>query len=269
MVQAGQTKTDAETGVAEDMDPHATNPDSGDAPGKARGFSLAKLIPLVLIAAGLIAFFAFGLHHYLTFDQLKQHRAMLNAWVASNGILAPILFGLAYILIVALSLPIASLATLVIGFLFGIVVGSVVVVICATIGAIILFLAARYALGDYLRGKAGPAVKRMEKGFQEDAFSYLMVLRLVPLFPFFLVNLVPAFLGVSTRIFALATFIGIIPGSIVYVSVGNGLGAVFEQGKDPDLGIIFEPEILFPIIGLAVLAMVPVIFKRLARRRQT
>ena len=268
MVQAGQTRTDAETGVAEDMNPHAAKPESDDASGGVRGFSLAKLIPLVLIAGGLVAFFAFGLHDYLTFDQLKQHRAELNGWVSKNGVIAPLLFGLAYVVIVAFSLPVASLATLVVGFLFGIVLGSVVVVVGATIGAVILFLAARYALGDYFRGKAGPAIKRMEKGFKEDAFSYLMVLRLVPLFPFFLVNLVPAFLGVSTRVFALATFIGIIPGSIVYVSVGNGLGAVFEKGKDPDLGIIFEPEILLPIIGLAILAMIPVIYKRVVRRRQ-
>ena len=264
MVQAERTRTDAEAGVVDDQKPQGAKPGT-EAGG---GFSVVKLAPLALIVAGLVAFFAFGLHDYLTFDQLKQHRAELNTWVDQNRILAPIVLGAAYVAIVALSLPIASLATLVAGFLFGIVVGSIVVILGATLGAVLLFLAARYALGDYLRSKAGPAVQRMEKGFQEDAFSYLMVLRLVPLFPFWLVNLVPAFLGVKTRVFALATFIGIIPGSIVYVSVGNGLGAVFDQGKDPDLGIIFEPEILLPIIGLAILSLVPVIYKRVTRRKQ-
>lgn len=267
MIHSGKSTTNAEGGAVDEGERPATGPREGqEAVGKSR-FSVARLLPLALIVAGLVAFFAFGLHDYLTFDQLKQHRAALNAWVNDNSVIAPLLFGLAYVAIVALSLPIASLATLVVGFLFGIVLGSIVVVVGATLGAVLLFLAARYALGDYLRSKAGPAIKRMEAGFQEDAFNYLLVLRLVPLFPFFLVNLVPAFLGVRTRVFALATFIGIIPGSVVYVSVGNGLGAVFDQGKEPDLGIIFEPEILLPIIGLAILAMVPVVYRRIAGKR--
>lgn len=265
MIKSGKSTANAEGGAVDDGERPAG--ESGEQQDSSDGFSVAKLIPLVLIVAGLVAFFAFGLHDYLTFDQLKQHRAALNAWVGENSIVAPLLFGAAYVVIVAFSLPVASLATLVVGFLFGIVLGSIVVVVGATLGAVILFLAARYALGDYLRSKTGGAIKRMERGFREDAFSYLLVLRLVPLFPFFLVNLVPAFLGVSTRVFVLATFIGIIPGSVVYVSVGNGLGAVFDKGKDPDLGIIFEPEILLPIIGLAVLAMVPVVYKRIARKR--
>lgn len=267
MIGSSRSKTNAEGDAVEDGDRPGGTPDSDSSRGG--GLSLTKLVPLALIVAGLVAFFAFGLHHYLTFDQLKQHRSALDGWVRANGVIAPLLFSLAYIVIVAFSLPVASLATLVVGFLFGIVLGSIVVVIGATIGAVILFLAARYALGDFFRGKAGPAIKKMEKGFQDDAFSYLLVLRLVPLFPFFLVNLVPAFLGVRTRVFALATFIGIIPGSIVYVSVGNGLGAVFDKGREPDLGIIFEPEILLPIIGLAILALVPVIYKRVSRKRRT
>jgi uncharacterized membrane protein YdjX (TVP38/TMEM64 family) len=118
-----------------------------------------------------------------------------------------------------------------------------------------------------LRAKAGPAMRRMEDGFRENALSYLLVLRLVPLFPFWLVNLVPAFLGVPLRTFVIGTFVGIIPGSVVYCLVGSGLGSVFDAGETPDLGIIFEPEILAPIIGLAVLSVIPVVYKHLKRAK--
>ncbi len=113
-----------------------------------------------------------------------------------------------------------------------------------------------------LRRRAGPWIGRLEAGFRENALSYLLVLRLVPLFPFWLVNLVPAFLGVPLTTYALGTFVGIIPGSFVYASVGNGLGAVFDAGGTPDLTIIFEPEILLPIIGLSLLALIPVVYKK-------
>ncbi|MFQ5974287.1 MAG: TVP38/TMEM64 family protein, partial [Alphaproteobacteria bacterium] len=115
--------------------------------------------------------------------------------------------------------------------------------------------------------QAGPLAEKMEAGFRENALNYMLVLRLIPVFPFWLVNLAPAFLGVSVRVFVIGTFVGIIPGTFVYASVGNGLGAVFDAGGAPDLGIIFEPEILLPIIGLALLALLPVIYKKIQARR--
>jgi uncharacterized membrane protein YdjX (TVP38/TMEM64 family) len=148
------------------------------------------------------------------------------------------------------------------GLLFGTIAATIYVVIGATVGATGLFLAARTALGEPLRARAGPAVKRMEKGFQENALSYLLVLRLVPLFPFFVVNLVPAFLGVPLRTYVIGTVLGIIPGSFVYASVGNGLGAIFDAGQTPDLKIIFQPDILIPIIGLAILSLIPIAYKK-------
>jgi uncharacterized membrane protein YdjX (TVP38/TMEM64 family) len=128
-----------------------------------------------------------------------------------------------------------------------------------------VFLAARTAIGDYLRAKAGPGLKRMEEGFRRNAFSYLLVLRIVPIFPFWLVNLVPAFCGVSLRTYALATLIGIIPGCFVFASVGNGLGALLDRGETPNLMIIFQWDILLPILGLAVLALLPIAIRRLRR----
>jgi uncharacterized membrane protein YdjX (TVP38/TMEM64 family) len=147
------------------------------------------------------------------------------------------------------------------------VLGAIVAVIGATAGATVVFLIAKTALGDTLRAKAGPRIRRMEEGFREDALNYLLFLRLIPLFPFWLVNIVPAFLGVRLGVYLVGTFLGIIPGGIVYASVGNGLGAVFDAGGTPDLGIIFRPEILLPIMGLALLALLPVGYRKYKARQ--
>lgn len=229
-------------------------------------FSPGRFVPLAILVAGLAAFFAFGLDRYISFEQLKLHREMLAGLVAEYGLLAAVACSLAYAAMTAFSIPGGAVATIVCGFLFGLWAGVAVVVTGATLGAIAVFLAARTALGDVLREKAGPGLRKMEEGFQKDALSYLLFLRLVPLFPFWLVNLVPAFLGVKLRTYAVATFFGIIPGSFVYISVGNGLGALLDAGETPNLGIIFKPQILLPIIGLAVLALIPVIYKRLRAR---
>jgi uncharacterized membrane protein YdjX (TVP38/TMEM64 family) len=132
----------------------------------------------------------------------------------------------------------------------------------ATLGATLLFLLARTAFRELFRAWAGKYLGRLEDGFKRNALSYLLFLRLVPLVPFWLVNLVPALLDVSLRTFVIGTFLGIIPGTLVYASVGNGLGAILAQGGKPDLGIIFSPEILLPILGIAALALVPAIYKR-------
>ena len=227
----------------------------------ARRISFARLIPLLVLAAGLVAFFAFGLDKYLSFDVLKQHRATIDGWVTSNSVVAALAFLLGYAVMVAFSLPGGAVATIFGGFLFGTLAAGGLVVVGATIGATGLFLAARTGLGEPLRRRAGPGLKRMEAGFRENALSYLLVLRLVPLFPFWLVNLVPAFLGVNLRTYIIGTFFGIIPGTFVYASIGNGLGSVLDQGKTPDLGIIFRADILVPLVGLAVLALIPVAYK--------
>jgi uncharacterized membrane protein YdjX (TVP38/TMEM64 family) len=232
---------------------------------KQSGFSLGRLIPLVILAAGLAAFFIFDLGQYVSLDALKENREFLQTFVAENTALAFTVYMAIYTVMVAFSLPGALIATLTGGFLFGTIFGGLATVVAATIGATIVFLIAKTALGDTLRAKAGPGIQKMEAGFQKNAFSYLMVLRLVPLFPFFLVNLAPAFLGVKLRTFIVATFFGIIPGTFVFASVGNGLGAIFDEGGEPNLGIIFQPEVLGPILALAALSLVPVIYKRFSK----
>ena len=241
-----------------------TENDSGSVP---KGRLWRRILPLALLAVGLIAFFAFGLHNYLSFDKLHQHRETLVEFVAAHGVLAVILYLLCYATVIAFSLPGGAIMTITGGFLFGTLAGTVYTVVAATVGASVLFLAARTALGDLLRAKAGPAVRKMEAGFRENALSYLLALRLIPVFPFWLVNLVPALLGVPFRVYLIGTFIGIIPGCFIFASVGNGLGTVFAAGGTPDINMIFAPEILIPIIGLALLALVPVAYKKYFPKR--
>jgi uncharacterized membrane protein YdjX (TVP38/TMEM64 family) len=235
------------------------------APG---GFSYRRLVPVVILLAGLAAFFAFGLNQYLSFDALRDNRAWLLAEVAESAVLAAAVYMLVYVVVVAFSLPGGAVMTIAGGFLFGQVLGTVYVVFAATAGATILFIAAKTALGELLRARAGPFLQRMEAGFQENALNYLLVLRLIPAFPFFIVNLVPAFLGVPIGTYVAATFIGIIPGTFVYATVGAGLGSIFDSGEEFSANSILTPEIVTALVGLAILALLPVVYKRLRTARR-
>ena len=243
----------------------ATN-DSREKP-KTRGSSHWRLLPIAVVASGLVVFFAFGLDQYLGFEALRDHRQTLLAWRSEHQALSVAYYVLIYASVVAFSIPGAVWMTIAGGFLFGTWAATGYVVVGATAGATALFLAARLGLGEAFRARAGPTVRKMEEGFRENALSYLLVLRLIPLFPFWLVNLVPAFLGVRIWTFVLGTFLGIIPGSFVYVMVGNGLAMIIDAGKQPDLGVIFEPEVLIPICGLVLLSLIPIAYKRLRRTR--
>jgi len=238
-------------------------------PSETKGLSLRKCLPVLVLAAGLVLFFALGLGRYVSFEALQDNREWLRTYVEANEALAAVLLIAVYAVVIAFSLPAGAVLTLAAGFLFGTVVAATCVVLGATLGATAVFLAARTAFADFLRAKAGAGMRRMEAGFRENAWNYLLVLRLIPIFPFWLVNLVPAFLGVTLRTYVTATFIGIIPGTVVYASLGNGLGAIFEAGETPDLSIIFKPEVLLPILALAVLAVLPVAYKKMKARKAT
>jgi uncharacterized membrane protein YdjX (TVP38/TMEM64 family) len=220
-----------------------------------------------VLVAGLILFFALGGRRYVAFDTLEAHREALQALVAAHRFVAVLAFIGVYAVMAAFSIPGALVMTVAGGFFFGTLLGAAASVVGATLGGIAVFLVARTALGDLLRDRAGPAVARMRAGFQENALSYLLVLRLIPLFPFWLVNLVPAFLGVSLKVFVLGTTLGIIPGSLVYASVGNGLGAIFQAGDTASIkDAIFAPEVLLPIVGLIALSLLPVIYKKVTHK---
>lgn len=237
---------------------------------KKSGLSLTRLLPLLVLGGGLVAFFALGLNKYLTLDLLKENREVLKSWVHDHKTEAVLMFILAYIVVAAFSLPLGALFSIAGGFLFGSVFGAMWIVIGATIGATILFLIAKTALGEPLRQRFAAQIKGMEEGFKANAFSYLMLLRVVPLFPFWLVNLAPAFLGVSAVTFVITTFLGIIPGSFVFASIGNGLNALFEAGETPDLSLmalLSRPDFYIPIVGLAVLSLFPIVYRALAAKK--
>lgn len=231
--------------------------------------SFLRWLPLLLLLLLLLALFLviyFRLYSYLSFESLKQHRQFLSIWTEQHFILASVIFIVIYTVAVAISIPGAIFLTLTGGFLFGLFFGTCYVVLSATMGAILVFLAMKTALRHWVEKFASRFIKQMEKGFQQNAFSYLMVLRLVPLFPFWVVNIVPALLGVPLRIFALTTFLGIIPGSLVYVWVGSGLSYLFESQQTPNLKIIFAPQILLPLLALAVLSLIPVFYTHFIRK---
>ena len=233
----------------------------------SKSATLRRFAPLILIAAALTAFFAFDLDRYFSLDALRENRVALAAWVDAAPMRALVIFILLYAAAVAISFPGASILTVFGGFLFGLWPGVPAIVTAATLGALIIFLASRSALGDLLRKRAAGFVKQMEEGFRENELSYMFFLRLAPIFPFWGVNIGAGLLGVSVRNFIIGTFFGIIPGSFVYASIGNAAGAAFDAGEDVTLtGILTKPETLLPMVGLAILALIPVVLKRFSTK---
>lgn len=225
---------------------------------------LASKLPILIILAAAVAG-AFLLRDYLSFDALAANREALLAFRDAHFVWATLGFIAAYIVIVAFSLPGATIATLTGGFLFGLFPGALYNVTGATIGAVAVFLAARAGFGEAIARKVqagGGAGAKLMAGLQENEWSVLFMMRLIPVLPFFVANLIPAFVGTRLMPFAVTTFLGIIPGALVFTSVGAGLGEVFAAGKTPDLGIIFQPHVLGPILGLAALSALPILLKR-------
>ena len=224
---------------------------------------LMKRLPIIVIIV-VAVLGAYFLRDYLTFDALAENRERLIAFRDVNFLLTAVVFIAIYTIVVAFSLPGALIMTLAGGFMFATFPGFLFNVIAATTGASGIFIAARWGfgkqLGAKLEGSEGIA-KKIKDGINENQWSMLFLIRLVPAVPFFIANLIPAFLEVPLRRFVVSTFFGIIPGSVVYTSVGAGLGEVFANGETPNLGIIFEPHILLPIVGLCVLAVLPIIIK--------
>ncbi len=228
---------------------------------------LARYLPALVIIAALAGFFALDLDRYFSLDALRDNREALNAWVDASPLRALALFVLAYAGAVAISFPGASILTVFGGFMFGLALGVPAIVFAATIGAAIIFLVSRSALGDILKDRVGGSLAQMEKGFRENELSYMFVLRLAPVFPFWAVNIAAGLLGVSLRNFLLGTSIGIIPGSFVYASIGNAAGAAFDAGEDVSLtGILLQPATLIPIFGLVLLSLAPIAVKRFRKK---
>ena len=240
-----------------------------DTPAEERkGSAIKRFLPLAIIGAALAAFFAFDLQYFVSLDALQAYRGELTDFADANPLLAPLGLVALYALLVAISFPLASFLTIFAGFMFGTLIGGTAVLFGATLGAAIIFAVAKTALGDSLRRKAGPWMQKFEAGFQENELSYLFIVRLVPAFPFWLINLAPALLGMKLRNFVIATFFGIIPGTFVYASIGAGAGAVLDAGDELNLSwtLMLQPEILLPLVGLMVLGAIPVVIKRFRKR---
>jgi uncharacterized membrane protein YdjX (TVP38/TMEM64 family) len=241
------------------------NAPNGDGPGTGW---LRRLPFLVILAAGLTG--AVLLHDELSFSALAHHREALLAFRDTHYLLTVLGFLAGYVLIVTLSLPGGTVASLTGGFLFGLFPGVIYNILSAGTGAVAVFLAARAGFGDGVSRRieaAGGAAARLQAGLRENEWSVLFLMRLVPAVPFFLANLIPAFVGTRLSRFAITTFVGIIPGALVFTSIGSGLGEVFARGEAPDLGIIFTPPVLLPMLGLAALAALPMLLKLVRRMR--
>lgn len=227
------------------------------------GSLLKKLAPLLVIGGALAAFFASGAHTYFAPDKLFDTLDGLREWIAANHLLAVLAFVAVYAGLVAISFPGATILTIAGGFLFGQWTGTIAVVLAATIGATTIFFLAKTAFGDSLASKAGGFVKKMEEGFRDGELNYMFLLRVVPAFPFFAVNIAAGLLNVKPRNYILGTFFGIIPGSAVYVSIGNAIGAGTKSLDDAGLASVFtQPQVYVPFIGLALLGALPIVIKK-------
>ncbi|HLW27049.1 MAG TPA: VTT domain-containing protein [Kiloniellales bacterium] len=221
-----------------------------------RGWS-GRLGLVLLLALGLAAWMLFGLRATAVLEQLQIQQEALADFVAARPVQAALAYLLFYTLVIAFSLPLAALLTLIGGYLFGLLAGGLLAAAAATTGATLLYLAARSIAQERLRAKAGSRLAQLQEGFRRDAFSYLLALRLVPLFPFWLVNLAPALLGVPLRPYIAATALGVLPASLLYASAGEGLGGLLEAREQLQASLLLDSRILLPLIGLAFLALTP------------
>ena len=211
----------------------------------------------------ITSIFIFGFDGQWAFDYLREQRQGLLLWIHENRFLAGIIFFTVYVVAVALCFPGATWITLGGGFLFGTIPAMIIVVLAATTGSTIVFLITRYCLADYLHANMSLSILKVKAGFQRNSLSYMLFLRLIPVFPFWLVNIVPGLLNVPLRQYIVGTFLGIIPGCIVYCSLGSGLGEMFDSERLPDRERIFQLKFLGPIIALAIISLLPIAYKLL------
>lgn len=220
-----------------------------------------RWVPLAVVAGGLAAAYASGLTDYLSKDHLKAYQAFLADFVAEKGWKAVVAYLIVYVVAVGLSIPGASLLTAAGEFMFGTILGTVLAASAATAGATIIFLVARTSVGEFLAERAGPRLQKLRLGFAEEAFNYLLVLRLAPIFPFWLVNIAAALFGMKVAPYVLATAIGILPGTLALAHVGRNLDR-FLHGHKPT-GVIVALALL------ALMALIPLVIRRRRRSAST
>ena len=247
--------------------------------------SWRRLLPVAIVMALVVVVLLSDWRTALTLETLVRHRMAIDAFMSEHRVAGLAIYALLYIAVVALSVPGAVWLTLAGGILFGAVVGTAVTVVSATIGAAIIFKVAQGAFGEALLGRAGPRAAKVAEGIRADAFNYLLFLRLVPAFPFFLVNLAAALVAVPLRTFVAATAIGIIPGTLAFTLAGAGLDSVIAAqaasyrvciaaGRSDcrvnfEPGQVLTPQLVAALIALGLVALAPVVLKRWRARRQS
>ncbi len=258
--------------------PKQTEAIAGETPKRSVSARIRTWLPLIVLVGLMGLAFALGLHEQLTLSNLIMRRQELAGYVEANIALALLVYAAAYAVAVALSFPGASLLTIAGGFLFGWVLGGFATVLSATLGACAVFLVARTSFGDILTRRAGPFLSRLADGFRNDAFNYLLFLRLTPVFPFWLVNIAPAMFAMPLPSYALATFAGIIPGTFAFAFIGSGLDSVIaaQEAADPgcaaagtcriELSALVTPQLLAAFFALGIVSLIPVILKKLRSR---
>jgi uncharacterized membrane protein YdjX (TVP38/TMEM64 family) len=220
---------------------------------------------VVVLLAMLAVAWIVGASEHINWATLARNQAALAGWVASHPILAPLGYLLLYAAAVLLSLPESAVLTVAGGLLFGTLSGGLLAVIGSSAGAIALFLAVRYHLADAIAARRSRFLDAIRTSLHRDGFSYLLAIRLVPAFPFWLVNLAAALSGMRLLPYGAATVIGVIPATFVFASIGDGLGETLAAGDQPDFSVIFSPRILGPLVALAVLSLLPVAWRRWKR----
>jgi uncharacterized membrane protein YdjX (TVP38/TMEM64 family) len=231
--------------------------------------AVRRLAPLLVIAAIIAIFFLSGAGRYFTLDSLRSHQQALESLVRDHPIESLALYILAYATVCALCLPLNLVTTLAGGLMFGAWVGGGATVIAGTVGSLGAYFAAHTALGRPLlrmAEKRGGGLEKAMKGFGKNAFAYVLSMRLVPVFPFWMVSLAAGVASPPVWAFVLGTGLGIIPASFIYAGLGSGLGKTFASGEPVHLSVIFAPHILLPLLGLAALSLTPIVVTRLRKR---
>ncbi|OJF92490.1 TVP38/TMEM64 family protein [Pararhizobium antarcticum] len=241
-----------------------------DLPSDQSGSSIWRFGPVALVVLGLILGYAFGVQNYLSLDFLAQRREDLRSFVDERYALSMVVFLAVYVLAVAFSFPAATILTIFGGFLFGWIIGGALVAVGATAGAALVFLATRSAFGGFLRERVDGIAKRLAEGFRQNAFGYLLAIRLAPVFPFFVVNIAAALFDISLGRFVAATFLGILPGTFAYAYLGQGVDSVLAAaqsvGREATISDLVTRDITLAFLALAVVAVVPTIVSQWRRR---
>jgi uncharacterized membrane protein YdjX (TVP38/TMEM64 family) len=269
------------------MDGNPMSDEELSAKGDSKSGALKRFLPLFILVAFMALVISQGWHQYLTLEVIAKNRDWLKVMVANRLLIALSAYFLIYVAAISMSLPGGVILTITGGFLFGPILGGGITVVAATVGASLLFLIAKTSFGETLAQKAGPWLSKLSGGFQENALSYLLFLRLVPAFPFWLVNLAPALLGVSLKIFIIGTFVGIIPGTFAFAYVGAGLDSIIDAAQADlqkcldqagnaaeqsctlsiNASSLITQELLIAFAALGFVALIPVALKKLKTRK--